>query len=76
MCIHKDQWALAHTKLKAHWGEIAYLSQGVEYQPSELAMWFLIGLNDSYDNIRMQILMIDPLPPLSEIFNLIVQAKR
>lgn len=34
---------------------------------------FLFGLNESYEPIRAQIIMLDPLPDLDKAFNLIVQ---
>ncbi|XP_010534708.1 PREDICTED: uncharacterized protein LOC104810213 [Tarenaya hassleriana] len=34
---------------------------------------FLFGLNDSYDAIRSQIIMLDPLPDLEKTFHLITQ---
>ena len=39
-------------------------------------MQFLMSLNESYAGIRGQILMIDPLPPVSKVFNLVVQDER
>lgn len=32
-----------------------------------------MGLNESYIGIRTQILMIDPLPNVSKVFNLVIQ---
>lgn len=39
-------------------------------------MQFLMGLNESYAGVRAQILMIDPLPSISKVFNLIIQEER
>ena len=36
-------------------------------------MQFLMGLNESYASTRGQILMLDPLPPMVKVFNLVVQ---
>ena len=35
-----------------------------------------MGLNDSYAQIRAQILMLDPLPSISKVFALVVQEER
>ncbi|XP_031255969.1 uncharacterized protein LOC116113958 [Pistacia vera] len=37
---------------------------------------FLMGLHDTYSNVRDQIMMLDPLPPVSKIFSLIQQQER
>ena len=48
--------------------------EGLDGLPAqEYAMQFLMGLNESYAGICGQILMIDPLPLVSKVFNLIVQ---
>ncbi|XP_057958409.1 uncharacterized protein LOC131151175 [Malania oleifera] len=39
-------------------------------------MTFLIGLNDVFDNVRGQILMMDPLPSINKAFFLIIQEER
>ena len=39
-------------------------------------MSFLMGLNDSFSQIRGQLLLIDPLPPINKVFSLISQEKR
>jgi len=36
-------------------------------------MSFLIGLNDSFAQIRGQILLSDPLPPIGNDFSLVIQ---
>ena len=36
-------------------------------------MQFLMGLNESYASTRGQILMLDPLPLVAKVFNLVVQ---
>ena len=48
----------------------------MDYQQQEYVMQFLMGLNESYGGIRGQILMLDPLPPVAKVFNLIVQEER
>jgi hypothetical protein len=35
-----------------------------------------MGLNESFANIRGQILLIDPLPPINKVFSLVIQKER
>ncbi|KAM6559400.1 hypothetical protein CsatA_028639 [Cannabis sativa] len=37
---------------------------------------FLMGLNESYAQVRAQILLHNPIPPLSTVFSMIVQEER
>ncbi|KAG6698883.1 hypothetical protein I3842_08G041700, partial [Carya illinoinensis] len=39
-------------------------------------MTFLMGLNDVFDNVRGQILMMDPLPSINKAFSLVIQEER
>ena len=39
-------------------------------------MSFLMGLNDTYSAIRGHILFMDPIPPLSKVFSLLLQDKK
>ena len=48
----------------------------MDYQQQEYVMQFLMGLNESYAGMRGQILMLDPLPSISKVFNLVVQEER
>ena len=48
----------------------------MDYQQQEYMMQFLMGLNEAYGSIRGQILMLDPLPPIAKVFNLLVQEER
>ncbi|KAL6327740.1 hypothetical protein AAG906_024710 [Vitis piasezkii] len=48
----------------------------MDYQQQEYVMQFLMGLNESYASTRGQILMLDPLPPMAKVFNLVVQEER
>ena len=45
----------------------------LEYQQQENVIEFLMGLNDSYAQTRGQILMMEPLSPLSKVFSLVIQ---
>lgn len=64
------------TKLKVLWDELQTYQQGVDYQQQETVMQFLMGLNESYAQVRTQILLMDPLPSLSKVFSLVIQAER
>jgi hypothetical protein len=37
---------------------------------------FLTGLNDSFDMVRSQILLMDPLPPINKVFSMVIQYER
>ena len=39
-------------------------------------MSFLMGLNETYTTIRGQILLMDPIPPLSKVFSLLLQDEK
>lgn len=39
-------------------------------------MKFLMGLNDSYSSICSQIFLSDPLPPINEVFSLVIQEEK
>lgn len=42
----------------------------------EYVFHFLMGLHESFANIRGQILLVDPLPPISKVFSLVIQEER
>ncbi|XP_073309293.1 uncharacterized protein [Primulina huaijiensis] len=48
----------------------------VQYQNQDYVMQFLMGLNESYAQIRAQVLMMDPIPVISKVFSLVVQEER
>ncbi|XP_072078098.1 uncharacterized protein [Arachis hypogaea] len=71
------------TKLKILWKElntfkplIACSCGGVKviqaYLDQEYIMLFLMGLNDNLPNVKSQILLSDPLPPIEKIFSLVL----
>lgn len=45
----------------------------VKYHNQECVMQFLMGLNDSYAQIRAQNMMVDPLPVIAKVFSIVVQ---
>ncbi|XP_030963039.1 uncharacterized protein LOC115984209 [Quercus lobata] len=47
-----------------------------DLQHQDLVMQFLMGLNDSYAQVRAQILLMDPLPPINKVYSLLIQEER
>uniref|UniRef100_A0A2N9IAK7 Reverse transcriptase Ty1/copia-type domain-containing protein n=1 Tax=Fagus sylvatica TaxID=28930 RepID=A0A2N9IAK7_FAGSY len=75
------------TKLKSLWDELnnyrsfppcscGALKILTENKQHENVMQFLMGLNDSFANVRAQILMMEPLPAMNKVFSLVVQEER
>ena len=63
-----------YTKFKGIWDEFtAYRNCTCGHQVEDCTMSFLMGLNDTYSTIRGQILLMDPIPPLSKVFSLLLQ---
>lgn len=48
----------------------------MDYQEQEHVIQILMGLNDSYSGTRGKILMLDPLPSVAKVFNLVVQEEQ
>nr|KYP34389.1 Copia protein [Cajanus cajan] len=46
------------------------------YKETEYVICFLKGLNDSYNTVRSQVLMMDPLPNINKVFSLVLQQER
>ncbi|KAL5578248.1 hypothetical protein UlMin_019947 [Ulmus minor] len=75
------------TKLKTLWDELSDfrpfpachcggMKDLVDYQHQDYVLQFLMGLNDSFSQIRAQILMFEPLPSINKIFSLVIQEER
>jgi hypothetical protein len=75
------------TKLKSLWDELnnyrsfpacscGALNILIDNKQHENVMQFLMGLNDSFANVRAQILMMEPLPAINKAFSLVVQEER
>jgi hypothetical protein len=45
----------------------------MDFHHQEYVYHFLMGLNDSFSNIRGQILLIEPLTPINKVFSLVLQ---
>lgn len=74
-------------KLKTLWDELSVYDPLAECTCGKLKIMldryqkdciiqFLMGLNDTYSNVRDQIMLLDPLPPVNKIFSLIQQQER
>lgn len=45
----------------------------IQEHENKYVMAFLMDLNDSNKQVRSQILLMDPLPPINKVFSLVVQ---
>ncbi|KAL5575080.1 hypothetical protein UlMin_016779 [Ulmus minor] len=75
------------TKLKIFWDELrdfrptpvcncGGMKSLIDYQHEDYVLQFLMGLNESFNQIKAQILMSDPLPPINKVFSLVIQEER
>ncbi|KAL5555370.1 hypothetical protein UlMin_037606 [Ulmus minor] len=75
------------TKLKIFWDELrdfrpapvcncGGMKSLTDYQHEDYVLQFLMGLNESFSQIRAQILMSDSLPPINKVFSLVIQEER
>ncbi|KAF1869329.1 hypothetical protein Lal_00018422, partial [Lupinus albus] len=46
------------------------------YRENDYVICFLKGLNDQYENVRSQIMLIDPIPSITKAFSLLTQQER
>jgi len=44
-----------------------------QYQLQDLVMQFLMGLNETYSQVRGKILLMDPLPSINRVYSLLIQ---
>ncbi|CAA0825574.1 Unknown protein [Striga hermonthica] len=74
-------------KMKKLWDEYACIAplqvcdcekgKGVVQQDAETKLiQFLMGLSDVYDNVRNQIMLIDPLPTVNKAYSMLLTAER
>ncbi|XP_031478747.1 uncharacterized protein LOC116249687 isoform X1 [Nymphaea colorata] len=79
--------ALYFTKLKALWDELSSYSlipmcscggmkSYSEQIQREHVIQFLMGLNDSYNAVRGQILLLDPLPNVNKVYAMVLQEEK
>ncbi|CAA0823525.1 Unknown protein, partial [Striga hermonthica] len=78
---------LYFTKLNRLWDECATLAplplcgcakskELLEMDSRNKLMQFLMGLNESYDSVSSQILLMDPLPNVNKAYSLVLQEER
>jgi len=48
----------------------------LKYREIEYVIFFLKGLNDTYNHVRTQILLIEPIPSINRAFSLTIQQER
>ena len=77
------------TQLKVFWDQLQNLSpfptctcgkcicninkRLIDLQIKESVMTFLMGLNDSFSQVRSQVLLMEPIPSLSKVYSLLIQ---
>ncbi|KAK9096011.1 hypothetical protein Sjap_021508 [Stephania japonica] len=76
-----------YTNLKKLWDELNCLapiprcdcgvsSKFAEMDSNDKLMQFLMGLSDSYDHVRNQILVMNPLPSINKAYSMIVRVEK
>ncbi|KAM6589966.1 hypothetical protein CsatA_012571 [Cannabis sativa] len=82
-----DSVSAYFTKLTAIWDEIHQLrpcipctcaaaAQHLAHQNHDQVLQFLKGLNDTYQAVRDQILLLDPCPALNKVFSMVINQER
>lgn len=87
--LSQDQMSVSSyfTKLKGLWDELlnyrplpncscGAMKTLIDFQHLEYVMKFLMGLNDSFSNVRGQIVINEPLPSINKVFSLILQEEK
>ena len=66
-----------YTKFKGLWDVFSnYKTCTCGHQVEDCTMSFLMGLNETYAAVRGQILLMEPMPPLSKVFSLLLQDEK
>ncbi|XP_039145721.1 uncharacterized protein LOC120282957 [Dioscorea cayenensis subsp. rotundata] len=78
--LRQEQLSISayYTKLKSLWDELATYSDasyGTQADQQKL-MQFLMGLNETYNAIRGQILLMNPLPSIRQAYSLVTQEEK
>lgn len=47
-----------------------------KYRDEDYVIRFLKSLNEQYSHVKSQVLMLEPLPPLTKVFSMVVQQER
>lgn len=56
--------------------ECAASKSFVERENEEKIMQFLMGLNDSYDHVKNQILIMDPSPTVNKAYSMVLRVEK
>lgn len=52
------------------------VNQMNQYRENDFVLSFLQGLNDTFYGVKSQILLLEPLPPLSKVYSMVIQQER
>ncbi|KAL5769286.1 hypothetical protein ACOSQ2_016069 [Xanthoceras sorbifolium] len=77
-CQEQQSVSSCYTKLKGFWDELASYSDaayGIQQDQQKLKQ-FLMGLNESYNAIRGQILLMNPLPSIRQAYAYVCQEEK
>ncbi|KAK2366753.1 putative mitochondrial protein [Trifolium repens] len=47
-----------------------------QYRDNDFVLPFLQGLNDNFSGVKSQILLLEPLPPVSKVYSMVIQQER
>ncbi|XP_019462909.1 PREDICTED: uncharacterized protein LOC109361828 [Lupinus angustifolius] len=69
-----------HTEMKSLWDELEIFRplakcnyNSEKFRTEDKVIRFLKGLNDSYSNVRSQIMLMEPLPNMNKVLSLVIQ---
>ncbi|XP_031280100.1 uncharacterized protein LOC116138529 [Pistacia vera] len=90
LCQEQSSVSIYFTKLKTIWEELSNYRPNCScgkctcnevknlnnHHQTEYMMSFLMGLDDYFSQVRGQLLLMDPMPPINRVFSLIVQEEQ
>lgn len=71
-----------YNHIKQIWDELSHLQNNTDLKDmqkqadDERVFQFLLGLNDSFAQLRTQILAMEPLPPITKVFSILFQEEQ
>jgi hypothetical protein len=71
-----------YNQIKHIWDELSHLQNNTDLKDlqkqadDERVFQFLLGLNDSFAQLRTQILAMEPLPPITKVFSILFQEEQ
>ncbi|XP_020555141.1 uncharacterized protein LOC110013299 [Sesamum indicum] len=63
-------------RLKRELASLSQARENADIKSSDQLMQFLMGLKDSYDHVRSQILMMEPYPNVSKAFSMVLRIEK